>query len=495
MAALPDNNPRPIPIPPPVDRTSLSVDLLLAGTGWVLVMTLMDLLLVGVAPLLLALRLAGLALPVWWWLDRRPCAWVAAFWLAELALGQVLAIYTWADEGAPPVALAAGALCGFLLMPAAAAGGFRWRPVEKGSATGVAAPFPPAVISVPLAVLRLSMEGLQARLQALSASLERFATRQTDPAQATELRDLRTGLDATAEQVRQMLGLEPPTISPPPGPINPPSSRPRAPAKPAERGARHPLSVLLVDDDAVGRTLMRLLLERDGHEVEETDDAKMALEMALMEGPQVAFISARIGRHRGLALAHCIRTGGGPPVWLLQGPADMVSDRQRERAGLQGILTKPITPATLTAALDRVSDPSAAPAPPMVPARPSAPLAADLLNLSVLEEHLELLGRARVNHIIDSFLTTAPETLALAASAAQARDLVELGRAAHKLAGGSLTVGAAALAVQARKLEAAARAEDVETALAVAADLSATFQEAAAAFARFRRARLDQAGG
>lgn len=471
----------------------MSVDLLLAGAGWVLVMTLMDLLLVGAAPLLLALRLAGLALPVWWWLDRRPRAWVAPFWLGELAVGQVVAIYAWADAGAPPVALAAGALCGFLLMPVAAAGGFRWRPAERGLAkTAAAAPTPPAGLAVPLPVLRLSMRDLQARLLSLSASLDQFAARQSDPAHAADLRALRADLDATSRHLRQKLGLE--TVSPSPSPAAPPSP-PRAPAARSGPKVKRDLSVLLVDDDGVGRTLMRLLLERDGYAVEETDDAKMALEMALVEGPDIAFIGARIGRHRGLALARCIHDGGGPPVWLLRGPADLISDRHQERAGLLGILDKPVTPTALADALDRLGNPAPMVSPGHKPAPAPSPRSySALLDMSVLEEHLDLLGRGRVVHIIDSFLATAPATLDVAATAAQARDLVALGRAAHKLAGGALTVGAAALAAHARKLEAAARAEDMDTALTTTADLPATFQAAGDALSQFRRDRLDQTG-
>lgn len=495
MAALPDNNTLPPPIPPSGGSTAMSVNLLLAGTGWVLVMTLMDLLLVGAAPLLLALRLAGLALPVWWWLDRRPRAWVAPFWLGELGLGQVVAIYAWADAGAPPVALAAGALCGFLLIPVAVAGGFRWRPAERGVAkTTPAAPTPPAGLTVPVPVLRLSMRDLQARLLSLSASLDQFATRQSDPAHAADLRALRSELDATGRHLHQKLGLE--TVSPAPSPVADLTPPPRAPAARPSPTVKRNLSVLLVDDEGVGRTLMRLLLERDGYAVEETDDAKMALEMALVEGPDIAFISARIGRHRGLALARCIHDGGGPPIWLLRGPADLISDRQRERAGLLGVLDKPVTPAALADALDRLGNPApmVVPGDKPAPVPPPQPYSA-LLDMSVLEEHLDLLGRGRVAHIIASFLATAPETLGLAATAAQARDLVSLGRAAHKLAGGALTVGAAALAAQARKVEAAARAEDMETALATTDDLPATFQAAGDALSRFKRDRLDQAGG
>ncbi|WP_445376460.1 response regulator [Niveispirillum fermenti] len=255
-----------------------------------------------------------------------------------------------------------------------------------------------------------------------------------------------------------------------------------------------------MDDDPVGRTLVRLLLERAGYWVEETDDAKMALEMALMEGPDVALIAARIGRHSGLALSWCIRRGGGPPVILMRARVDIVPDRLRARAGLSGMLTKPVTPEGLAERLGAILErrgqvaasppPASSSAPPSVPSSPQRGPA--VLDLAVLDEHLTLLGAERVAQIIDSFTRNAPATLDQIDQALQDGDVPALGRAAHKLASGALTVGLPALATLAKAADTAAKRQDGAAARDHAGQIRSAFTAGMAGLAAFRRDRLSR---
>lgn len=495
-----------VPAPPP--DTAPPPDLPLAGGAWLVIMGLLDTLLLGPLPLPLGLRLLGLVmLGGWWWWDGRSPRWLAGAWLGVTVAGQVLATYFWAEAGVGATALAGGTLAGFLLLPLAA-------PLLR-DLTRVSAP--PSIAGavaggVPLPVLRLAADSLNTRLQTMAQELDGLNAGTVSPAQAIQLRLLRNEVAGMQALVRQRLG----GMAGPDGPaalsahrsVTPPPVPAMAPRAPTV--TPNGLSAMVVDDDPVGRTLTRLLLEQAGYVVEETDDAKMALEMALMEGPDVALVAARIGRHRGLALAWCIRRGGGPAVVLLRGRADRVTERQRQRAGLAAILGKPVTPDTLAATLAPLLAPllagrqpavqgPAAVKPVSVPV--SAPVPAPgpdilpVLDLRVLEEHLSILGADRVGQIIDSFGRNAPVTLAAVAEALTAGDVTAVGRAAHKLASGALTVGLPVLATLAKAADTAAKRGEGETALAAAAQLPAAFAAGQAALAGYRRDRLSGAAG
>lgn len=501
-----ENDPAPMPpdtAPPP--------DLPLAGGAWLAIMGLLDTLLLGALPVPLGLRLVGLALLAWWWWrDGRSPRWLAGVWLGVTVAGQVLATYFWADAGVGATALAGGTLAGFLLLPLAA-------PLLR-DLTRVPPLSPPMAGSasggVPLPVLRLAADSLNTRLQTMAQELDGLNAGPVSPAQAIQFRLLRNEVAGMQALVRQRLGGttggEAPAVPSAIRPMVPPPVPATAPRAPAV--TPNGISALVVDDDPVGRTLTRLLLEQAGYQVEETDDAKMALEMALMEGPDVALVAARIGRHSGLALAWCIRRGGGPAVVLLRGRADRVTERQRQRAGLAAILGKPVTPDTLAATLapllaplmagrQRAVEPApaAAPKPALAPASPPVPAPVPdilpVLDLRVLEEHLSILGTDRVGQIIDSFGRNAPVTLEAVAAALAGGDVVAVGRAAHKLASGALTVGLSVLATLAKEADTAAKQGDGDVALAAAAQLPAAFAAGQAALAGYRRDRLSGKAG
>ncbi len=444
-----------------------------SGLIWLVVMLAADLLFLGLAPVIVLYRLPVLLCLVGW-VANRPAGypWAATTALTAL-VGQALAIGLWAEKDVSALMLAAGALA--LALPAALLGRtpllFDAAPTERATEAEHMASLP-AVESVPMPVLRIAGEGIQTRLAVLGDGLDRLAY----GADGARVRPLCAEVKQIRAAVEQALGAPPQQSAP--APRDPPVTA-VSPPQPSTAVARRPLSILLVDDDVVGRTMTRLLLEKDGHMVEDTDDAKMALEMALMEGPELALISARIGRHRGLALAWCIHRGKGPPVYLLRGPVDRAMEADIQRAGLRGVLDKPLTPARLEAALDAF----------LISAAPTetASLPETKLNQELLDEHLRLLGPERLGQIIDSFLSNAPETLENAAKAAREGDIHNLGRAAHKLASGALTVGAATLAALAKGIDTAAKRNEGEAALAQAQQLHASWLEAKAALTRFRQ--------
>lgn len=481
----------------PAPDTAPPPDLPLAGGAWLAIMALLDALLLGPSPLPLGLRLLGLTLLGWWWWggERSP-RWLAGVWLGATVAGQVAATYAWAEAGVGATALAGGTLAGFLLLPLAA-------PLLR-DLTRPPAPVPPASAppggGVPLPVLRLAADSLNSRLRSMAQELDGLNAGPVSPAQAIQLRLLRNEVAGMQALVRQRLGGNAGDEGPlPPPPRTQPPPAPTTPRQPP--AVPNGLSAMVVDDDPVGRTLTRLLLEQAGYWVEDTDDARMALEMALTEGPDVALVAARIGRNSGIALSWCIRRGGGPPVVLMRGRADRVTERQRQRAGLAAILGKPVTPDSLSATLAPLLSgrrrPSPPPPPPPAPAptatptlSPPPPDTVPVLDLRVLEEHLSILGTERVAQIIDSFSRNAPITLAAVSEALAREDVPGVGRAAHKLASGALTVGLSVLAGLAKAADTAAKRGEAEAALTAARQLPAAFAAGQAALAGYRRNRL-----
>lgn len=474
-------------------------DLWVAGGAWLVIMLLLDMLLLGLSPALLGLRLAALLLlVVWIWRADRVPVWTGGAWVGLVMAGHVSAAYFWADAGVGATAIAGGMLAGLLLLPIVA-------PLTRGLVRAKEVPIlPPPGVGVPLPVLRLTADSLGSRLNAMAQELEGLASGTLSPAQSVQVRLLRSEVVGMQTLIRQrLLGGEgmPLPVRPVPSPPPPPS----VPVKPAPV-TPNGLSALVVDDDPVGRTLTRLLLERAGYWVEETDDAKMALEMALMEGPDVALVAARVGAHSGLALAWCIRRGGGPPVVLLRGRADRVAEAHRQRAGVAALLGKPVSPDNLAAVLGMVlprtegpgapspapAPPPAAPPPPPVTVTVDPPVAPDgqILDMGVLGDHLSILGPGRVAQIIDSFATNAPATLGQINAALAVDDVEALGRAAHKLASGALTVGLTQVARLSKATDTAAKKQDADLARTHASGIATAFHRGMEELARYRRERL-----
>jgi HPt (histidine-containing phosphotransfer) domain-containing protein len=146
-------------------------------------------------------------------------------------------------------------------------------------------------------------------------------------------------------------------------------------------------------------------------------------------------------------------------------------------AGMAEALAKPVTTEGLRAVMGRALAP---PAPEPAADEPG------LLNPAVLDGHVEALGAARVRGIVDSFLTSAPDTVARLRQALDGGDLHAAARAAHKLGSGALTVGLPRLSALAYAVEKQGDAQDRAAIFQTAEDLSACFTRSANALERYR---------
>ncbi|WP_114394507.1 response regulator [Oleisolibacter albus] len=236
-----------------------------------------------------------------------------------------------------------------------------------------------------------------------------------------------------------------------------------------DRDRRTPrLRVLLVEDDAVSRTLTTTLLEQAGHRVTVAGNGREAIRRAGEGGLDVVLMDLRLPGQSGMAATRRIRALPDPaaasvPVVALSGSLSRDQRDECRAAGMDLHLPKPVTAEALSHVLaqairllpDRFRQPAGGGTAAESGATGSE-AAVPVLDRTTLDGHLQVLGPGRMAHIIDSFLRAAPETLAAARAGAESGDWETVSRAVHKLASGAGTVGLSQLAALARAAEQAA---------------------------------------
>ncbi len=108
--------------------------------------------------------------------------------------------------------------------------------------------------------------------------------------------------------------------------------------------------ILVVDDDAVVRELLRLNFELEGHEVLEADDGDGALAILRRDHPDAVLLDVMMPAPNGLEVCSTVRADpaiGATPVVLLTARA-LSADRMRGLdAGADAYVTKPFDPLEL----------------------------------------------------------------------------------------------------------------------------------------------------
>ncbi|HEY2775886.1 MAG TPA: ATP-binding protein [Candidatus Binatia bacterium] len=115
--------------------------------------------------------------------------------------------------------------------------------------------------------------------------------------------------------------------------------------------------ILIVEDNDDARQMLRVLLERQGHEVFEAADGAEGLRMAINLQPDLAFIDIGLPIFNGYELARLIRESTGSGRLIALTGYGQPEDRQRSRgAGFDDHLVKPVTPRRLLDVLAKAED-------------------------------------------------------------------------------------------------------------------------------------------
>ncbi len=110
-------------------------------------------------------------------------------------------------------------------------------------------------------------------------------------------------------------------------------------------------SVLVVDDEPMARTLLRLMLVRAGFEVVEAEDGFDALEKLKESLPDVMILDVMMPGIDGFSVCEAVRDDASTadlPVIMLSAKTDLESVNKGLRVGANKYLTKPISPEELT---------------------------------------------------------------------------------------------------------------------------------------------------
>ncbi|WP_404301942.1 ATP-binding protein [Alicycliphilus denitrificans] len=233
-------------------------------------------------------------------------------------------------------------------------------------------------------------------------------------------------------------------------------SRLRQGPRPDFSGIAH-ARVLLVDDVELNRTVALAFLADTGVQVDVAVHGREALDKVLGAPYDLVLMDIQMPEMDGLTATREIRKQPhlhGLPIIAMTAHA-MVGDRERSlQAGMQDHLTKPLAPDALYAALLRWIAPrqagrmaaTAAPTPTLgIPA---------LAGMDTERGLAQALGRPELyQRLLANFVQEFAGSIQAMADAQAARDWPLARRLAHSLKSASATIGATALAQQAKGLE------------------------------------------
>jgi protein-histidine pros-kinase len=257
------------------------------------------------------------------------------------------------------------------------------------------------------------------------------------------------------------------------------------------RERRHRLRILLAEDNVVNQRLAVRLVERQGHAVVVAGTARAALEALERERFDLVLMDLQMPDMDGLAALTAIRelearasagdwqpaagssfaagaagaAGGRIPVIAVTAHA-MQGDKERcLAAGMDGYVTKPIQPAALASAIERLAPREVLPAGEMLLAHQTLP-PREAQSTSKAESppvDLEVARRLAAGddelraEVASLFVESSLRHQAELRDAVRASDPVRIGEIAHALKGASGTVGATTTQALAGQLEALSR--------------------------------------
>jgi CheY-like chemotaxis protein len=116
-------------------------------------------------------------------------------------------------------------------------------------------------------------------------------------------------------------------------------------------------TVLLVDDDAVIRRLVKATLRPAPVRIVEAENALDALKAAREEKPVLAILDVGLRDEDGVRLCQSIKTGEATRdvrVIMLSGHDDPSTRARARKAGAEGFLSKPFSPLALWRAVGKM---------------------------------------------------------------------------------------------------------------------------------------------
>jgi GAF domain-containing protein/CheY-like chemotaxis protein/HPt (histidine-containing phosphotransfer) domain-containing protein len=226
-----------------------------------------------------------------------------------------------------------------------------------------------------------------------------------------------------------------------------------------ELAARHPLRILVAEDNVVNQRLALRLLEKLGYRADVVANGLEAIEAVERQAYDLVLMDVQMPEMDGVEATRRIleRWADGERPWIVAMTAEVMrGDREGFlAAGMNDYVAKPIRPQELVAAITRTPGRRREAATPEETGAARPPVDA-----SVLARLAESMGGddAFVAELIEQFVTDSPTLVKAARHGLESGDADEVRRAAHTLKSNASTFGANELADRSSRLETAAKA-------------------------------------
>jgi PAS domain S-box-containing protein len=230
-----------------------------------------------------------------------------------------------------------------------------------------------------------------------------------------------------------------------------------------------PKHILVVEDNAINRLVVREMLEKQGHHVHEAHDGEDGVQKANDTRYDLIFMDISMPKMDGVAATTVIRNGKGmsanSPIIALTAHAMGAEITRFRAAGMQDVLVKPVTGNALALMLET-----------FLPA--TNEVSEGMLSIETIEELLETMGEERARNLMQRFIKQTDEAVAQITCYENTDITAENLRAEiHKICGSAAMFGAKTLNFQLRQLEELCRAGNVKPVFAQWSQVQTIWQE------------------
>lgn len=224
------------------------------------------------------------------------------------------------------------------------------------------------------------------------------------------------------------------------------------------------LKILLVEDVEINQQVVIGLLEQ--HQVKLADNGHIALDIVSSETFDIILMDMHLPGLGGLDISAQIRknTQSGSyktPIIALTASVRPDDIQDYFNAGLQDVVAKPVKQQLLLEAIARAIDPKQTKPPAPIP-QVNTTSNPSLLDKSMIETHLQILGPAKLAKLMQSFCNTQQQLWSALQQSIASEDYYEAEHQAHKLAGACDMLGFAQASKLLHQLELKAKKGNIQ---------------------------------
>jgi CheY-like chemotaxis protein/HPt (histidine-containing phosphotransfer) domain-containing protein len=223
-----------------------------------------------------------------------------------------------------------------------------------------------------------------------------------------------------------------------------------------ENSTKHHLKILVVDDDDLNRRMMRLLLVRDGHDVQVVSNGAEALDAVKYQTFDVVFMDLQMPVMDGFESSQKIREweNGNFHTYIVALTASYLPEEGHLlfEAGIDNYIAKPFEVEHIRRLLDVIARSEHYPENPTPIPAESAPSADPVLD--IVKGFQQVGGDDKTyRELLTDFIQGLPERLSALEQFLEENDFISVARMAHNLKGVSSNLGAVEVSECAAKLD------------------------------------------